>query len=154
MLIEGEEVVRRGAFHWTYGLVTWLLGLLFMGVALGLWIGAGRVEALNRWWIPLLPLALGAGFCAGRVVYRLCTEMAVTSRRVVFKRGWIARRATEIPLERLEEVNVAQSVAQRLVGSGRVAVRGMGVGEIVLPVIADPVGFRREIERAKAAGET
>ena len=29
-------------------------------------------------------------------------------------------------------------------------VRGMGVGEVVLPSIEDPIAFRRAIEKAKA----
>jgi len=37
----------------------------------------------------------------------------------------------------------------RIFNYGRVMVRGMGVGEVVLPPVEDPISFRRAIEEAK-----
>jgi hypothetical protein len=38
----------------------------------------------------------------------------------------------------------------RILGFGRIMVRGMGVGEVILPPIANPIAFRKAIEKAKA----
>ena len=42
----------------------------------------------------------------------------------------------------------------RLFGYGRVMVRGMGVGEVVLPPIEQPIRFRKAIEKARMASPT
>ena len=81
------------------------------------------------------------------------TEMAVTNRRIIYKRGWIARVTDEINLNRLEEVNLQQSVAGRLLGYGKVICQGTGVGEIELPTIDDPLRFRKELQEAQVQAE-
>jgi hypothetical protein len=40
-------------------------------------------------------------------------------------------------------------VLGRIFGYGRIMVRGMGVGEVVLPPISNPIAFRRAIEKAR-----
>jgi len=62
----------------------------------------------------------------------------------------IARHVAEINVDRIEGVDVAQGMLGRMMNFGFVAVRGMGVGEIVLPQIAEPVNFRRAIERSRS----
>ena len=54
------------------------------------------------------------------------TEIAVTNRRLIYKRGWIARRTEEINLRRIEEVNLKQGVLGRIFGWGRLRVHGTG----------------------------
>jgi hypothetical protein len=46
-------------------------------------------------------------------------------------------------------VNVLQGILGRIFNYGRVMVRGMGVGEVILPPIEDPIKFRRAIEKAR-----
>ena len=81
------------------------------------------------------------------------TEIAVTNRRIIYKRGWIARATDEINLNRIEEVNLRQSVAGRLLGYGKVICQGTGVGEIELPTIDDPLRFRKELQEAQVQAE-
>jgi len=42
-----------------------------------------------------------------------------------------------------------QSIFGRLFNYGRLAIRGMGIGEVVLPPIEDPIVFRQAIEKAR-----
>ena len=53
-------------------------------------------------------------------------------------------------IDRIEGVNVLQTILGRLFGYGRLAIRGMGIGEVVLPPIEDPIAFRQSIEKARA----
>ena len=84
------------------------------------------------------------------MIRKATTEIAVTSNRLVFKRGLIARQVGEINIDRIEGVNVLQSVLGRIFNYGRIMVRGMGVGEVTLPTIEDPITFRRAIEKARS----
>ena len=84
------------------------------------------------------------------------TEMAITNRRVIYKRGWIARRTEEMSLHRIEEVNLRQSILGRILGYGKVQVRGMGGGDITFPTllnIGSPLRFKRTLDEAKAQAE-
>jgi uncharacterized membrane protein YdbT with pleckstrin-like domain len=57
-------------------------------------------------------------------------------------------------IDRIEGVDVAQGILGRILGFGFVSVRGMGVGEVPLPAIAEPVEFRKAIERARSIKRT
>ena len=46
------------------------------------------------------------------------TFFVVTSRRVIYREGVLARRGVEIPLERVNNVNFAQSIFERMLGGG------------------------------------
>ena len=86
---------------------------------------------------------------AHMMVVKVTTEIAITNNRLVYKRGLIARQVGEISIDRIEGVNVLQTILGRLFNYGRIMIRGMGVGEVVLPQIEDPIKFRRAIEEAK-----
>lgn len=78
------------------------------------------------------------------VIEKRTTEIVITSDRLIYKRGWIARHVEEIALNRIEEVVLDQAVMGRLLGYGRIVVAGTGRGVIGLPSwSADPVRFRR-----------
>lgn len=81
------------------------------------------------------------------------TEVVVTTRRVIYKRGWIARRTEELGLRRIEEVNLRQGIAGRLLGYGRVYIQGMGGSDIALPSLADPMGFKHALQEAQVQAE-
>ena len=60
------------------------------------------------------------------VIRWLTTEIALTTRRFVIKTGWIARSTEEISHRRIETVGLDQSVLGRILGYGKVTVRGTG----------------------------
>ncbi len=96
---------------------------------------------------------LGLFFFAHLMIIKATTEIAVTSERLVYKKGLIARHVGELNIDRIEGVSVRQGVLGRILGYGRVCIRGMGVGEVVLPPIEAPIEFRRAIQEAKAIQE-
>ena len=88
------------------------------------------------------------------VVIRMkTTESAVTDRRVIMKSGWISRTTHELSVESIESVNLHQNLWGRLFRYGRLVVTGNGEAHIFLPPMADPIGFRRAIEDARAAAK-
>lgn len=93
---------------------------------------------------------VGFAMFAHMMLVRATTEIAVTTERVIYKRGMIARDIGEINIDRIEGVAVHQGIIGRIFGYGRILIRGMGVGEVLLPTIADPIGFRRAVQESKA----
>jgi len=163
-----EELVHIGKFHWMYtvqafmsifwGIVASILvvfGSVFMYVQLGkLPPGIGIFEAIPHLHPGLrafsfIVFVFGLLSFAQMMVTKATTEIAITNTRLVYKRGLIARQVGEMSIDRIEGVNVIQSILGRLCNYGRIKVRGMGVGEVTLPIIEDPIAFRKAIERAK-----
>ncbi|GGY44985.1 PH domain-containing protein [Parvularcula lutaonensis] len=86
-------------------------------------------------------------------VYMQTTEFALTDRRIILKKGFISRRTNEIPLDALENVNVYQTVFQRLFGYGRLELNGSGGSPLHSPPIQDPVDVRTSISEARISIE-
>ncbi|MGB0720595.1 MAG: PH domain-containing protein, partial [Bdellovibrionales bacterium] len=157
-----------GKFHWMYNVSAFSMILWGMFASIVMIIGGvyaykqmgyfpdniGWVSAIRNLHPGLrifsfVLFVFGLLSFAQMMVVKATTEIAVTNRRLVFKKGLVARHVGEMNIDRIEGVNVLQTILGRLFGYGRLAVRGMGVGEVVLPPIADPLAFRQAIERAK-----
>jgi uncharacterized membrane protein YdbT with pleckstrin-like domain len=50
---------------------------------------------------------------------------------------------------RIEEVNLNQSMLQRILGSGDIRVTGTGSREVVMKNIDDPLGVQRKINEVR-----
>ena len=66
-------------------------------------------------------------------------------RSVVHKTGFIKRRTFEMSLDKVESVDVNQSILGRLMNYGDVTVRGVGEGAETIRTIAAPLDFRNHI---------
>lgn len=87
------------------------------------------------------------------MIVKATTEIAITNTRLIYKRGLIARTVGEINIDRIEGVSVMQGICGRIFGYGRLVIRGMGVGEIFLPPVEDPVGIQKKIYEARTLTE-
>lgn len=163
-----EEIIHIGHFHWMYT-VKAVLGIVW-GIVGCVAVICGALYFQEHYWIgfqsegvlarikELHPgIRIGAFFVfifgvlrfASMMVTKATTEIAITNSRLIFKRGLVARYVGEMSIDRIEGVNVLQTVLGRIFGYGRIMVRGMGVGEVVLPPISNPIAFRRAIEKAR-----
>src|SRR6267378_1710364 len=77
--------------------------------------------------------------------HRWTTETDVTNLRVVHKTGFIKRRTFEMSLDKVESVDVNQSILGRILNYGDVTVRGVGEGAETIKTIASPLDFRNHI---------
>ena len=77
---------------------------------------------------------------------RRTTELAVTSKRVIVKVGIIRRTTAEINLNRIEGVNVDQSILGRMLGYGTIAVKGTGGGIAPVIQVDNPIAFRKAVQ--------
>jgi uncharacterized membrane protein YdbT with pleckstrin-like domain len=97
---------------------------------------------------------IGLFFFAHLMIIKATTEIAVTNERVIYKKGLIARHVGEIGIDRIEGVSVSQGVWGRIWGYGTVIIRGMGIGEVILPsLIEDPISFRKAVQEARSYRE-
>lgn len=164
-----EELIHIGKFHWMYTLQSF--GAIIWGLFTSILIIVGGVIFYKQTgkfppdlgWVSaiqylhpgirigsFIAFVFGLLSFAQMMVVKATTEIAITNKRLVYKRGLVARQVGEMSIDRIEGVNVMQSILGRIFGYGRVAVRGMGVGEVVLPPLDEPIAFRKAIDKARA----
>jgi len=68
--------------------------------------------------------------------------------------GLVWRRTIEQRLDKVDSIEVEQSILGRILGYGTVEVRGSGVTMTPLRMIEDPITFRRRVEDALNAAKT
>ena len=76
---------------------------------------------------------------------RWTTEIAVTDRRVIYKRGFINRHTIEMNMDKVATVDVDQSVLGRVLNYGTVTVQGTGMSFEPLRRIESPLALRNAI---------
>ena len=82
------------------------------------------------------------------------TYFVVTSRRVIYRSGVISKRGVEIPLERINTVFFNQSLFERMVGAGDLAIESAGErGTERMTDIRKPAVVQREIYVQMEANE-
>jgi uncharacterized membrane protein YdbT with pleckstrin-like domain len=77
--------------------------------------------------------------------HRWTTETDVTNLRVVHKEGFISRETFEMSLDKVESVDVNQSILGRIMNYGDVTILGVGEGKETISTIASPLAFRNSI---------
>lgn len=90
----------------------------------------------------LLFLLIGSVSFINAFVKKISTEQVVTSKKIIYKKGFIKVDEAEIGLHNLEGVKVFQSVLDRLLRRGTVQVNGVGMEQLEIKNIRDPNRFR------------
>lgn len=132
-LQSGERVYYRAKLHW----IIFVPALIFTALASVVALNASNSAALR------LGLVLaGAFMIVAAWVRRATTEIAVTDRRFIFKVGLLRRITGEINAEKIEGVEVRQSVIGRLFNYGTVIVKGIGLGYEPVRSVARPLNLQ------------
>ena len=145
ILQPGEKVLYSTNAHWVFylpAIAAWVVAIVF--VALSRMIVAD---------VPVLLCLTMAGLSALFALYRTfsawfhrwTTETDVTNMRVVHKTGFIKRRTFEMALDKVESVDVNQSILGRILNYGDVTINGVGEGRETIRTIASPLAFRSSI---------
>jgi len=145
ILQPGEKVLYSTNAHW-----------IFYLPAIAAWIGALALYIIARntvspglqtmWLVLAAATALLALFATAKAWFHVwTTETDVTNLRVVHKTGFIKRRTFEMSLDKVESVDVNQSILGRILNYGDVTVRGVGEGLETIKTIASPLDFRNHI---------
>ena len=100
--------------------------------------------------VLLLP-AVGIGLIFLVIVYvrYKSVELAVTTKRLIVKHGFVRRQTVEINLDRVESIQVEQGLLGRLFNFGTLIVAGTGTSHAPLTGIAEPMGFRKAFIEAQ-----
>lgn len=124
LLADHERIVFELRPHW----VAVVPALLWAALIVVAWVALGALADSG----PAL-VALSAGALIALLVLSAVpllkwsrTLFVLTTDRLITRRGVIAREATEIPLERINDVAFKQSAPERLVGAGDLLIESAG----------------------------
>ncbi|MFG3596589.1 PH domain-containing protein [Bradyrhizobium sp. RDI18] len=151
ILQPGERVLYSTNAHWIYflpAIAAWIVAIAFLVSSRMI---VGDVLVL----LSLTMAGLAALFALYKTVtawfHRWTTETDVTNFRVVHKTGFIQRQTFEMSVDKVESVDVSQSILGRILNYGDVTVFGVGEGGKTLDTITSPLAFRNAIT-ARPAG--
>ena len=115
----------------------------------------GRVSWWSLFWpylllgVLLAPVGIGLVLLAIAWIRHSTTEVAVTTHRVIDKRGLIRRDTVELNIQKIESVQVLQGLLGRTFNFGTIVVAGGGNPMADMVGIADPMAFRRAFLEAQ-----
>ena len=145
ILQPGEKVLYSTNAHWIFylpAIVAWVAVMVLLifsrittvdGLIVVCWASAAVIALAALYW------TFKAWF------HRWTTETDVTNMRVVHKTGFIRRQTFEISLDKIESVDVNQSILGRILNYGDVTILGVGEGRKTIRTIAAPLQFRNNI---------
>src|SRR5512138_2876281 len=122
-------------------------------------IHAGHLSLWSMWHlialgVVLLPLfGLGLIFLVMAYVRYKSTELAVTTKRVIVKHGFIRRQTVEINLSKVESIQVDQGVVGRMFDFGTLVISGTGTSHAPITGISAPMAFRKAFIEAQEGGQ-
>ncbi|OIZ95792.1 hypothetical protein A1D18_01280 [Candidatus Rickettsiella isopodorum] len=144
-LLPDEKVIYCSHPHWII-IFRSLMGLIL--IAGFLMIGG---------WLTLLLISLfsllGLATCLSGLIVYYSSEFGITDKRVIMKSGLITRYAYENSLDRIEGIEISQSIMGRIFDYGSIRIRGVSGTNELFSAVCHPFRFRYkvldEIERQK-----
>jgi uncharacterized membrane protein YdbT with pleckstrin-like domain len=143
VLQPGESIIYETKLSWAMylpGLLLLLAGAVFYLVV---WSLLGTAMWSNS--VSLAIATVAVFLLLVEWFQRWITEIAITDRRIILKKGFIRRDTIEMSVEKVESIDVNQSLLGRLLDYGDITVRGTGSGFAPLLKIESPLNFRSHL---------
>ena len=144
-LNEDEDLLAEMHPHWIF-----LFGPLFTSI--GVW--AGLIVLVVLWsnppgWLnyPILFIAVVPGlWLLGRFVRWKSYDVALTSTRILVRQGIFGRDTVQLRLQRITEVNLRQSLVERMLSTGSLLIDVQGEDDsLTLEYMRKPAVVQRVI---------
>ncbi len=127
LLRDGEDLVldlRPHPIALAFPLGVTVLVLVAMGLILNYLPDSSPTWA--RWATVIVAVGVILVLAAPRVIRWATSHFVVTSERIIHRTGLVAKHSMDIPLDRLQNVQFGQSVFERMIGAGNLALESAG----------------------------
>jgi uncharacterized membrane protein YdbT with pleckstrin-like domain len=151
MLNDGEDVILDLTPHWSTMArpVGAVVVMLIATLAAVVFTSVTPLQAALA-----VILLVTVGWAGIKVLERQNTNFVVTTDRIVYRSGVIAKHGKEIPLERVNDISFHQSVFERLIGTGDLSIESAGAqSRETFSDIPKPSLVQNEIYRRMEARE-
>jgi uncharacterized membrane protein YdbT with pleckstrin-like domain len=154
LLGENEEVVYDLRPHWWALVGPILLAIVVVAAGSLGWalLPSGSLLWPSRFAVVGVALLLLLVFALPRYLRWVTTHFVLTTDRLIFRAGVLAKLSREIPLERLNDVTFTQSLWERMIGTGDLLIESAGErGQSVFENVPHPEAVQVEIYRQMEA---
>lgn len=133
-----QQILYIARLHWLL-----FLGPVLMGIV-ALYVG---IE-----WVQYKELALGVlviAFIWGVITWLnyYLSSLTIERKRIVFKTGILVRKITDIPITKVESIDIRQSIIGSIFQYGSLSVVGTGGTVHYINFVSKPLTCRRYIEQ-------
>ncbi len=150
LLNDGEDIALDLKPHWWYFSKHIVAGAVIIGVFV-------LVLMLNNnftWGLFGVIVLVWAAWLGLRFLQWQFTHFVVTSRRVIFRTGVLAKHGVEVPLQRINNINFHQGVWERVIGAGDLDIESAGEhGMSHFDDVRHPDAVQQEIYRQMEAND-
>jgi uncharacterized membrane protein YdbT with pleckstrin-like domain len=137
ILGDEEELVLHLHPHWRVAIGPVLLLLMALAVSIVAWVmlpqNNGGLLAFGV--VALIMLYYALRYAVRPLAEWRCRHYVVTDERIVLQDGVIARERRDLPLNRVNDHAVSQSLLDRLTGAGTLTVTSIGDEPAVMPAV-------------------
>ena len=119
----------------------------------------GKISLWSVWHLLALGLVLLPAFGIGLIFWGIAyiriksTEIAVTTKRLIVKYGFMRRSTIEININKVESIQVDQGMLGRMLNYGTLVISGTGTSHAPITGISEPMAFRKAFIEAQDAAK-
>ena len=137
-LSQGEEIKEKVKLHWYNYLRSFFLGLILLFILI-VYIAVPIKEVIYVFLFVLVCLLYD-------ILTLYTMEMVVTNKRVVYRKGIISIKTEELKTEKIEAIEIKQTILGRILGYGNICFAGLGVSKVEFKGIDNPWVVKSRIE--------
>ena len=145
LLLDGETVALDLRPHWWFFIGPMAVGILVVALL----VLTSRTEGDTRTallWVTAAAAVVWALWLVGRLARWSTTHFVVTSDRLIYRTGVLAKHGRDIPLERINDITSNRTLFERIIGAGDLLIESAGErGQQTFSDIPHPDRVQREI---------
>jgi membrane protein YdbS with pleckstrin-like domain len=130
LINEGEDVALDLNPHWWYFSKHILTGIPLLLALIGILALDGDVRTVLGYVWAVVAVVWAIWLLLKFLAWRF-THFVVTSDRLIYRHGVLAKRGVEIPLERINNINFEQRIWERIIGAGDLQIDSAGINVVV-----------------------
>lgn len=134
-----DDIVYQARLHWI--LFLWPVVFFVLVVYVGIAFEIVRTPSIL---LAFLTFAWGLGTWT---LYHF-SSLTIKKKRVIVQTGMLVRKTLDIPIEKIESIDIRQSIVGVMFGYGSLEFTGTGGTREVINFLCKPLTCRRYIEQA------
>lgn len=109
-LMDGERIAFKFKWHWAYYVIP----------------------------VLLIPFLIGIPLLIYRVLLNKTSDFAITDRRMLGKYGILSQTVIDVPLDRVDNLNLSQGLIDRIFNAGQISFKNDGEYITIPLLVSDP----------------
>lgn len=147
-----EKLIGILPIHWIYGArgIAWFTLWITIGAVLAYAIRSTGVAGTLPFAVFFVCFMIGLVLMLSFVLMLLTTELGLTTKRVIYKKGWIRVDVRESDLEEIKAAQIDNGLLGRILNYGYINFDARFVENVALPAIADPYRYLKAFNEARS----